>query len=79
FEPVLGQPGPQIASILALVAANLGVTLVPESASQLALAGVVYKALRTPRLVHLALAHRRSEASAPVHNFVRLARSWVAA
>ncbi len=73
FEPALGPTAPQIVSILALVAAELGVALVPASMQHLAFKGVVYKALVNPAaLVSLALAHRVREASPFVKNFVAL-------
>lgn len=34
FEPVLGQPAPQLGSVVNLVAAELGYSLVPASLSQ---------------------------------------------
>jgi hypothetical protein len=34
FEPVLGQPAPQLGSVVNLVAAELGCSLVPASLSQ---------------------------------------------
>lgn len=75
FEPMLGPTAPQIVSILALVAAELGVALVPASMRHLAFKGVVYKNLANPgALVSLALAHRAREASPFVRNFVALAR-----
>ncbi|RYF27710.1 MAG: LysR family transcriptional regulator [Comamonadaceae bacterium] len=80
FEPVLGPTAPQIVSILALVAAELGVALVPASMRQLGFKGVVYRALRDhPAAVGLAVAHRSGEASAFVQNFVRLAQPGAAA
>jgi len=71
FEPVVGQLAPQISSIVNLVAAELGVSIVPTSMSQLRIAGVVYRPIagQTPT-ARLALAHRRGEISATVRNFV---------
>lgn len=43
FEPMLGQPAPQLASVIALVAAEFGVSIVPQSMSKLALDGVTYR------------------------------------
>lgn len=71
FEPLLGQTAPQIASIVNLVAAELGVSLVPASMAQLAVAGVAYRPLREEGLaVPLAIAHRRGDLSPIVRNFV---------
>jgi DNA-binding transcriptional LysR family regulator len=71
FEPVIGQLAPQIASVVILVAAELGVSVVPASMSQLRVTGVAYRQIagQTPT-ARLALAHRRGETSAVVRNFV---------
>lgn len=76
FEPRLGPSAPQIVSILALVAAELGVSLVPASMRHLRFKGVVYRALQAhPAVVSLALAHRSADPSPLVHNFVQQARA----
>ena len=71
FEPIIGQLAPQIASIVNLVAAELGVSIVPASMSQLRVTGVAYRQIagQAPT-ARLALAHRRGETSAVVRNFV---------
>lgn len=71
FEPIIGQSAPQIASVLNLVAAELGVSIVPASMSQLRVTGVAYRPIagQAPT-ARLALAHRRGETSAVVRNFV---------
>jgi DNA-binding transcriptional LysR family regulator len=75
FEPRLGQEAPQIASILFLVAAELGVTMVPASMGQLNIAGVAYRPIAGDAPVtRLALAHRRGETSAVVRNFLATVR-----
>lgn len=75
FDPVFGPTAPQIVSILALVAAELGVALVPASMRQLGFKGVAYRALRDhPAVVGLAVAHRQGTLSPFVQNFVRLAQ-----
>jgi DNA-binding transcriptional LysR family regulator len=43
FEPTISHLAPQIASIVALVAAELGVSVVPASMSQLRVTGVAYR------------------------------------
>jgi type IV secretory pathway VirB2 component (pilin) len=71
FEPVIGQIVPQIASIIVLVAAELGVSIVPASMSQIQVAGVTYRAIAgDPPTAALALAHRRGETSPIVRNFI---------
>jgi DNA-binding transcriptional LysR family regulator len=74
FDPVLGQLAPQIASVVNLVAAELGVSIVPASMSQLQITGVAYRAIagEVP-IAPLALAHRRGETSAVVRNFLACA------
>ncbi|MGV0760756.1 LysR family transcriptional regulator [Tistrella mobilis] len=75
FEPALGQPAPQIASILSLVSAELGVSLVPVSMCQLGMRGVVYRRLRDPEpTVGLAVAYPRHRPPQPVLNFDRVIR-----
>ncbi len=75
-EPVLGQAAPQLASVINLVAAALGVTLVPASMAQLAVAGVVYRAIAGDAPVaQIALATRRGETNAIVRNFAARAVS----
>lgn len=75
FEPLLGQSAPQVASVLALVAAELGVALVPESMRDASFKGVTYHDLEgdSPK-VSLALATRADERSAAVAAFVAEAR-----
>jgi DNA-binding transcriptional LysR family regulator len=71
FEPLLGQSAPQISSVVTLVAAELGFSLVPESMRQLQVKGVVYRELKgRASVVHLALAYRRGETSKIVRNFI---------
>jgi hypothetical protein len=45
----LGQPAPQIISILSLVSAALGFSLVPDRTRQIQVDGVVYRAIRSVR------------------------------
>jgi DNA-binding transcriptional LysR family regulator len=76
FEPRLGQSAPQISSVVNLVAAELGVTLVPASMSQLSVAGVTYRAIAGDApTTRLALACRRGETSPVIRNFLTAAVS----
>lgn len=76
FEPVLGQPAPQIGSILALVAAEFGVSIVPASMRHMALDGVAYRDIEgVDASVRLALAHRRGDTGVVMRNFLIAARS----
>ena len=74
FEPILGQSAPQLSSVVSLVAAELGFSMVPESMRQLQLTGVAYREVTGDApLTRLALAYRRGETSKIVRNFVDLA------
>lgn len=75
FEPRVGQAAPYIASILSLVAAELGISLVPHSMHRVGVEGVTYRAIRPPvPQVSLALAMRRSKPPKPAATFAALAR-----
>ena len=75
FEPHVAQFAPQIASIVNLVAGELGFSMVPACMSQLRVAGVIFREIRGqgPK-IRLALAHRRSNTSKLVRDFVAAAR-----
>ncbi len=76
FEPVLGQSAPQIASVLSLVSAELGFSLVPDALRQLSIAGVRYRDLVPPAPhVELAVAYRRQRPSRLAANFADIARA----
>jgi DNA-binding transcriptional LysR family regulator len=71
FQPILGQGAPQIPAVVNLVAAELGVSLVPTSISQLQVTGVAYRPLAGEApLAPLALACRRGETSRVVRSFI---------
>ncbi len=75
FEPAQGQPAPQIASILSLVSAEVGVSLVPACMRQLSVRGVAFRALRAPApRVGLAVAHRAARPPEPALQFAAIAR-----
>ena len=76
FEPHVDQFAPQISSIVNLVAAELGVSIVPASMSQIHIAGVTFREIKgkTPT-ARLALAYRKGSTSNPVRNFMALALS----
>jgi DNA-binding transcriptional LysR family regulator len=76
FEPIIGQLAPHITSIVNLVAAELGVSLVPASMMQLRVAGIAYRQIagQSPT-TRLALAYRRGETSPMVRNFLARAVS----
>lgn len=75
FEPVPGQPAPQIASILSMVAAELGFSLVPASMRQFSVDGVTFRDLLPPvPRVALAVAHVRDGPSPMARNFTGIIR-----
>lgn len=77
FSPIVGQEAPRIISTLNLVAAGLGVSVVPESLRRLQMDGVVYRRLadNAQLTAPLILASRRSENAAAVQRFIDLVRS----
>jgi DNA-binding transcriptional LysR family regulator len=80
FSPRIGQEAPRIVSTLNLVAAGLGISIVPASLQRMHMDGVVYCRLKgaaaQPR-APLLLATRRGEASAAVRRFAELVRRTV--
>ncbi|MCF3936656.1 LysR family transcriptional regulator [Acuticoccus sp. M5D2P5] len=75
FEPVLGQPAPQIASILSLVSAELGFSLVPASTRQLAIENIAYKTLAKGATADIAAAVLRGSLPPTAHAFIMQARA----
>jgi DNA-binding transcriptional LysR family regulator len=76
FSPLVGQEAPRILSTLSLVAAGLGVSLVPASLQRLRMDGVVFRQLGSENRpkAPLNLAQRRGENSALIRRFVALVR-----
>ncbi len=73
FELTVAQEAPQISSVVNLVAADLGVSIVPASISQIKLAGVAYRPIEGPPAVaRLALAVLRSQRSPVTENLMGL-------
>jgi DNA-binding transcriptional LysR family regulator len=75
FSPRIGQEAPHVMSTLALVAAGIGISIVPASLQQMNIQGVVYRRLTASAQlkVPLTLASRRGDTSAVVRQFVDLA------
>ena len=70
IEPILGQPTPQICSIVNLVAAGLGVSVVPAVMSRIGGGAHVFKPIRHDGpVVPLAFATRSDSVSPVVANF----------
>jgi DNA-binding transcriptional LysR family regulator len=76
YSPTIGQEAPRMLATLSLVAAGLGVTLVPRSMRRLRVHGVVYRALDAGAglVAPLNLAYRRGESSATAQRFIALVR-----
>jgi DNA-binding transcriptional LysR family regulator len=77
FSPRVGQEAPRIISTLNLVAAGIGVSIVPASLQRLQMDGIVYRKLEDmPQLrAPLILACRRGENAAAVQRFIDLVGS----
>jgi DNA-binding transcriptional LysR family regulator len=76
FEPRIAQTVPQIATVVSLVAAGLGVSLVPDSLRQMPAAAVAYRDLAdVEEWSELSLAYRRNERSASVRALIRQAQA----
>jgi DNA-binding transcriptional LysR family regulator len=75
FSPKLGQEASQTVSIIHMVAAGFGVSIVPRSLDRIRAEGVVYLGIEgeAPR-APISLAYRRDDRSTVVRNFVGLAR-----
>jgi len=77
YSPNIGQEAPRMLATLSLVAAGLGVTLVPQSMRRLRVHGVVYRSVDSEAglVAPLNLAYRRSETSPAARRFTALARA----
>lgn len=79
FRPIVAQEVLELSTAVTLVAAGVGVALVPESAQALRVAGVAYRPLRSPapttRLVAL---HRADDRRPVVERFLAVAREVAA-
>lgn len=79
FMPILGQEAQRTADTINLVAAHLGVSVVPRSLTQVRLAGVAYRPIEGPAPVaRLALAIARTNRSPILRNFRALLKDRVA-
>jgi DNA-binding transcriptional LysR family regulator len=76
FVPRLGQPAPRITSTLSLVAAGLGIALVPSTMQSVRIAGMVYRRLQgaAPK-AFLGLASRQGDTSPVLRQFLNLVRT----
>jgi DNA-binding transcriptional LysR family regulator len=75
FSPLVGQEAPRIVSTLNLVAAGLGIAIVPASLQRMQMDGVAYRRLKgTQPRAPLLLATRRGDTSAVVRRFLDLVK-----
>lgn len=74
FEPRIAHTVPQIATMLSLVGAGLGVALVPETMTRLSMQGVLYRPLRDEVITELCLLHRRADTAPAVRAVLQMAR-----
>jgi DNA-binding transcriptional LysR family regulator len=75
FSPNVIQEVTEMHTIVSLVAAGMGVSLVPLSTQNIRSQGVVYRELEgTAALTEMAVAWRRDTHSELVHNFLSVAR-----
>lgn len=73
FLPVLGQEAQRTADTINLVAAHLGVSIVPQSLTQVRLAGVAYRSIEGPApIARLAIAVAKANRSPIMRNFLGL-------
>ena len=76
YSPRIGQEAPRMLATLSLVAAGLGVTLIPGSMQRIGIEGVTYRPVerKSGLLAPLNLACRRGEDVPAVHRFIALVR-----
>jgi len=73
FSPLLAQPAPQLASVVNLVAAGLGVSIVPADIAQVRVKGVRYLDVQGTQLsARLALGWREGEPEAALANLTAM-------
>lgn len=75
FSPTVAQEAIQLQTIVSLVAAEMGIAIVPESLQHLQRTGVVYKAIQEPTSkVAIAMIWRRNDISPTVQRFLEVVR-----
>jgi DNA-binding transcriptional LysR family regulator len=75
FDPIHGQLAPQLSSVVNLVSAEFGVSIVPASVSQIHAEGVAFVDIADAKAVtKLALASRVANRSPKVINFLTIAK-----
>lgn len=74
FEPRVAHTVPQIATMLSLVGAGLGVALVPATMARLGIEDVVYRPLRMKVVTDLFLLHRRTDTAPALRATLNMAK-----
>lgn len=72
FQPNVVQQVGEIQTALGLVAAEIGVTLVPASTENLHREGVIYKPLAAPLIIEMTMQYRKDETSPVVAGFLEV-------
>ncbi|MHA7291990.1 LysR substrate-binding domain-containing protein [Arthrobacter sp. MDT3-24] len=72
FKPKLVQEANETSTLLSLVSAGMGIALVPMTSRMFSFEGVVFRPLRNPPPVDLAVAWNRNSESALIQNFLTL-------
>jgi DNA-binding transcriptional LysR family regulator len=78
FRPAIAQEVQDLSTAVTLVAAGLGIALVPRAARAIRLDGVVYRSLRAPQpTTRLLAVYRRDRRPPVVDSFLDVAREVV--
>ncbi|HQT87428.1 MAG TPA: LysR family transcriptional regulator [Acidiphilium sp.] len=77
FEPKIAHTVPQIATMLCLVGAGVGVALVPETMARFGVPGVTYRPMTQHFTTELTLLYRRSDTAPALRQTLRLARPLI--
>ena len=72
FQPNLVQEANETSTLLSLVCAGMGIALVPMTAQMFSFQGVVFRPLRNPPLVDLAVAWKRDNENPLIRSFLAL-------
>ena len=80
FSPRIVQEAPRVTTALGLVAAGLGISVVPESVQRIALDGIVFRAIdeRAGLTAVLAIGWRKNDRSRALANYLAVVRALVA-
>lgn len=77
FEPNVVQKTGEIQTAVSLVAAGIGVVIVPSSARNLRREGVIYRPIKDPApTIELTMSYRKDDPSSILPNFIKIAREF---